>query len=250
MTTPQDLDSRLRSDLAQSVSDVSADAMTVERLIRNARSDAPARRSHRIWITPLLAAATVAAIVVITSEVNGSSSASRHQTPVPPVHSFPSVVVSPSPTATPPPTTVGSKVIGPFGLGKLRLGMTRAQALATGEVASIETPQNGDTCSLIHLAKKTGSASGADGYWSQQYGIVSIVAPAGFKTPEGIGIGSTIADVEHAYPAITYTLSSRQDAGPRVIAPGNPSAQYWLPAGADNRVTSIMITVYPHQCFD
>lgn len=246
MTGPNGVDSRLQEELRNAVADVWADQVTVTRLIDNAKTDELTRRRNRVWIAPLLAAAAVVAIVVTTSAVI-SSSHKAHQTP--PGHS--SSVPVPAPSSSPPsnPTvSANDHVLGPNGLGKLKLGMTHDEAAASGALTQF-APDPGSGCVLLHLAGRPVDPSRGDGYFSHALGIAAIFAPPGVKTPEGIGVGSTIAQVEHAYPTIRYDVGSRQDGGPRVQVPGNPAAFYEFPVGTDDRVDQISIALYQQDCF-
>jgi len=245
MTTPNDLDGRLRAELIESVSDVHADMFTVNRLIETAKQEVPTRTSRRVWIAPMLAAAAVVAIVTVTTAVVATSNDADH--PAPPLHSN---VTAPVPTPTPDPTSTpvqaGNDVLGPDGLGALKLGMNRQQAMATGEVGEVSPTEN--QCDSYKLVGAPATVT--DGYLSHSLGIALIVPPANVRTPEGIGIGSSIADVMRAYPGTVYNISTRQNLGPRVLVPGNPNAYYRFPDGGTGKVTRISIELKNQDCFD
>ena len=243
MTPPADLDRQLRKDLADSVSDIHADALTVQRLIDTARGGGQTVRGRRGWFTPLLTAAAVIAIVVVTVAVTSSGKSGHHRpSPVPPAHSITATV----------PTPNSPLVLGPDGLGRLRLGMTRAQALASGEVTQIDPYIYGGDCALIHLAGSPIKPGAGDGYLSKRYGIVAIFLPTGtkVKTPEGIGVGSSIAAVERAYPGIVYNAGTRQDGGPRATVPGRADDYYTFSDGGTGFVQRISLVSRNQGCFD
>ena len=219
MTTPSDLDRQLRKELTDSVADVRADAMLVHQLIATAQSGGSAHRQRRNWIAPLMAAAAVIAIVVVTVAVTSSKS---HDSKTPPSTQS-SDLVPPPPVSDTAPTPSSPNVLGPDGLGKLKLGMNRAQALAERCVTKIDPASD---CALIHLVGSPVTPNSGDGYLSKKYGIVAIFLPVGtkVKTSEGIGVGSSIAAVSQAYPGTVYNISTRQDAGPRAAVPGHPDA--------------------------
>ncbi|OIJ62991.1 hypothetical protein [Streptomyces mangrovisoli] len=88
--------------------------------------------------------------------------------------------------STPPP-----RVLGPDGLSKLRVGMTLDQAEATGEWKRREE-------SVGSCMSDTGT-NGITVGWSGKLGITYLTAD-NVHTPEGIGAGSTFAQVRAAYP--------------------------------------------------
>ena len=129
--------------------------------------------------------------------------------------------------------------------------MTRAQALATG---LITIPPIGESaagqCIGFDLKGDPTPNNAVDGYISNAHGLVAIFPPADVKTAQGIGVGSTLAQVEHAYPTTNFALP-RMDDGPRVPVPDNPSAFYELPAGPSNtKVTLIALVLNDQDCFD
>ncbi|MFF4615501.1 hypothetical protein [Nonomuraea jabiensis] len=127
--------------------------------------------------------------------------------------------VAPAATAD---TMTQKRTLGPFGYGDLRLGMTEAQARATGRIVrkTIDVPTK---CSTYDLKERRYSGNRAGMYISQKQGVVTISAPGrGVRTPQGIGIGSTPAQVKAAYPNL------KQDTlyGTFATVPGNPKASY------------------------
>jgi hypothetical protein len=190
---------------------------------------------RRIVIASLPAAAAVATIVAVTTAGSATAEAGRGS------------ALTPAETHASVSAPAPARVLGPVGLGRLKLGMNRAQALASGVIARID-PANG-ACALIHLVGSPTTPNSGDGYLSRQYGIVSILPPAGVKTPEGIGVGSTIAAVKRAYPGTVYNTSTRQDGGPRAAVPGHANEYYSLPDGGTGIVQRIGLVMRSQDCF-
>jgi hypothetical protein len=95
-------------------------------------------------------------------------------------------------------STGGGSYFGPDGYGALRLGMSRADAAATGGATFSGPPHGGCTgFSLRGFPVRKGLT---DGYLSSVNGLEVIFARPGMRTPEGIGLGSSSEDVAAAYP--------------------------------------------------
>ena len=158
----------------------------------------------------------------------------------------PSNEVSPSGGGgTPSPATPAALVLGPDGLGPLKLGMTRSEAEATGMVAAFRNEPNSATC--LWRSQLSGAPAGAGTvFYSETLGVATIDAYAGVTTPEGIGIGSSLAAVAQAYPG--WQPNERLGRG-HVAVPGNSQAVYRL-AYADGKVTELTLQ-YAHQdCYE
>lgn len=116
----------------------------------------------------------------------------------------PAGVPSASPTAAPsakppaPPRATRSPaplVLGPTALGKLEIGMSAAEANATGMIAPL-LPRDPTGCAAAELLPR-GSEHTVT--YSSRRGVISIPAWGRMSTPEGIRVGSTQAQVRQAY---------------------------------------------------
>jgi hypothetical protein len=124
--------------------------------------------------------------------------------------------------------------------------MNTQQALASGMIASLkDIPADG--CSGFFLkALSTREANSVDGYIDADYGVVMIGAAPSVRTPEGIGVGSTLDAVRAAYPNLI-----EEQGGPRTTVPGNPGALYEF-AYNDTKIIVRMnlVTAGPEHCFN
>ncbi|GID91162.1 hypothetical protein ACFQFC_11770 [Amorphoplanes digitatis] len=177
--------------------------------------------------------------------------------PNPTVSAAPSV---PAPaTSTPvsfaPVTSKAPAVIGPFGVGALKLGMTREQAEATGLTAGWTATNTG--CSHpTHLLGATGENAGNDGlvYYSKNRGIEIIDAHPGLSTPEGIRIGSTFKAMRKAYPSWKDVTGADQDGSVgsgrgAVPVPGNPKAVYRIVV-SKSMVVELTLQYHDQACYE
>lgn len=91
--------------------------------------------------------------------------------------------------------------LGPNGFLELRLGMTQEEALETGRISIGETAND---CTGFYLAMYgDGSRLGAHGYFSTGQGLSLIHGQDEMHTPEGIALGSPVAQLHRAYPSLS-----------------------------------------------
>jgi len=86
---------------------------------------------------------------------------------------------------------------GPTGTNDIDLGMTAAEVEAAGGTVQEGPP---GSCSTMVLPYYSPRADSTDGYLDPDHKVVMIAARPGAKTPERIGLGSSKAKVEQAYP--------------------------------------------------
>jgi len=174
----------------------------------------------------------------------------------------PSLSVSPSPATpssraptSPPaakkstsPAAIRTVVLGPSGLGKLKLGMTTKQATATGLIAPWKKTQNNTDCSQeTDLLAGPGGQGGATGfvYYSTAMGVQIIDGYPGVRTPEGIRFGSTRAQVQKAY------ADGQEYEGFRFYTkvPGNDHAYYRIEI-ENGKVVDITLQHENQTCYE
>jgi hypothetical protein len=117
-------------------------------------------------------------------------------------------------------------VLGPDGIGKLTLGMSVADANATGQVR-IPPDLTADKTAKCHVY----ATGGADIHFARDHGLAVITAAPTVRTPEGIGAGATVADVTKAYPKLNRAAGTpeEQEQATGLLAapvPANPKADY------------------------
>ncbi|MEV0719430.1 hypothetical protein [Asanoa sp. NPDC050611] len=118
-----------------------------------------------------------------------TSAAPTTTPPTPPPSSPPTSPVAPDPEGNDAP------ILGHEGYGALKIGMSVRQAEATGLVTTFDD----SGCRGAHL-RDAGSKAAGGVLWSPRYGIVSIAAWKGVETPEGVGVGTSAAELQRIYP--------------------------------------------------
>ncbi|GID96328.1 hypothetical protein Adi01nite_57400 [Amorphoplanes digitatis] len=150
-------------------------------------------------------------------------------------------------------------MIGPFGVGALKLGMNRKQAEATGLITKWVASAPAGCSVTAHLRDRDRNPGDADVdgdegniFYSKERGIQAIDAHVGLHTPEGIKLGSSLDQVKTAYPdwwdadADADAEGNGQDL---VDVPGNPRAVYQI---AINEFTVVHLALHVRQqdCFE
>ncbi|MEU4549189.1 hypothetical protein [Nonomuraea dietziae] len=146
--------------------------------------------------------------------------------------------------ATPALAQAAHPTLGPYGYGKVKLGMSAKKAKATGKVALKRTAARG-TCSGWYFRAHPTKKSQVGLYISKKVGVAVIFAPQGVKTPEGIGIGSTMKQVKKAYPRLRYVMGTGR---PYVSVPGNPKAYYEFFPEKDGIVAGVALGSSTQDC--
>jgi hypothetical protein len=128
---------------------------------------------------------------------------------------------------------------GPDEVSGLRLGMTQAQVEAAGGALD---PGLADACRGLLLPYQSRVPDHADGWFSPAKNLVAIAARPGMKTPERIGLGSSRADVEAAYPR-----GSLQNG--YWVVPLGGGIEYEIGLEATGTVGELMLTDSQQDCF-
>ncbi|WP_203964363.1 hypothetical protein [Actinocatenispora thailandica] len=162
-------------------------------------------------------------VPLLTMTACGPGTASAHHAGTPSGAPPASTSSGPShaPSASSQATLPAGLVLGPTGLGPLHFGMTTRQATATGMLATPATrAPEADRCTEYPLTG--GTVQDAFAMVSPDRGVVVIAAPRAVRTPQHIGAGSTLAQVQAAYPKLAPSHNGTKVAP----VPGNPAAQY------------------------
>lgn len=174
--------------------------------------------------------------------------------PTTPVAESPPIATSPAPQTAPGTTSATAPeaaTLGPDGVGALKLGMSKAEAEASGLVTGVVAGSDG-TCGGPEDGSLKGGAS-PDGddiagrlFFSATTGkLVAIYAHAGIATPEGIGLGSTQAELVAA-----HSDWQQLDSEPGWVAvPDNPQAHYRISI-VDDRVFELSLDSNDQDCYE
>ncbi|MBW6438609.1 hypothetical protein KZ829_33275 [Actinoplanes hulinensis] len=163
----------------------------------------------------------------------------------------PSVTPSPSPSvssASPKPsrTSAAPLVLGPRGLGELRLGMTVKEAQATGMITGYHVEDYLHNCGIAEF--KAGNGKGGVSFTPNEVGLSNIYAYGSIGTPEGIRLGSTYTAVKKAYPDFVFTIDDRATEGNGIAdTPGNSKAHYSITID-DGKVTALGLDAEGQLC--
>jgi hypothetical protein len=188
---------------------------------------------------------TVAPTPSVTPEVVAPT------TPAPP-SSAPTSSAAATLTATPEPDSA-APVLGPDGLGSLKLGMSRDEAEATGLVGPFRNEPNSDQC-LWRSALTGAPADEGVVLHSETLGVATIDAYPGVRTPEGITFGSSLAAVRSAYPGFhmfdpTAVDSNLQTGRGYSPVPGNSEAVYRIVVD-DGKVVELTLQYVRQNCYE
>ena len=135
-------------------------------------------------------------------------------------------------------TTALEDVLGPNGYGPLQLGMTADQADATN---GLVLANSDGPCQLFTLAGFPSIADHTDGYLTAANGLESIFARPGMRTPQGISIGSTRAELLTAYAHLV-------GGDAYLAAPASDTARYEFGLDGD-KVVSVALALVNQSCY-
>ena len=153
---------------------------------------------------------------------------------------------TPAGPSTSPPTGPPSSpdLIESDGYGQLKLGMTLAQAIATGELG--DTIRDQVTCVEATLL----DFPDAQVWIDKERGVAVIDIVPGMETTEGIGPDSTVAEVRAAYPDFQQTYTDLMT----VPLGGDPAAQLKIEhprnATADAKIDGLSLSTVDQACLN
>ncbi|MFC3899188.1 hypothetical protein ACFOWZ_47650 [Lentzea rhizosphaerae] len=157
----------------------------------------PTSTSSASATTTTTAVSTFTSTATVTVDPPPSSSGSssvKTETGQPTKTTIPAVPAPPQPQAQP----------GQF--GSLKLGMSEADALATGSLIEPSSAADPENRCKAYATKSVPDANAV--IISPVRGIVRITVPGYAKTPKGITVGSTVDQVKAAYPNATQSGST------------------------------------------
>ena len=156
----------------------------------------------------------------------------------------PTAAASPRKTAT---TAAPIFVLGPYGYGPLKLGQSLSAARATHILADL--PGTNAECNPAIIAGRI-TAPDPAGYlfFKGKAGLIDIYAVPGARTPEGIGLGSTTAEVLAAYPT-WETVDDGVEGHGHVRVPGNAAALYRI-ATSQGKVIQLSLQRFDVGCYE
>ncbi|NUT40810.1 MAG: hypothetical protein HOV86_12560 [Thermoactinospora sp.] len=144
-----------------------------------------------------------------------------------------------------PASAQAATTFGPHGYGKVKLGMSLKQAKATKKIV-LKMRGEGGGCSGWDLKAHPTGKDSVGLYISRNVGVAGIFAWKGAKTPEGIGLGSTKAQLKKAYPKLKTAASGF----PMVSVPGNSKAYYLFLLNSKGKVREMGLALDTQDCFN
>ncbi|MEU6412380.1 hypothetical protein [Microbispora sp. NPDC046933] len=132
--------------------------------------------------------------------------------------------------------------LGPYGYGGVKLGMSAKQAQKTGEIVK---KSGGEGCSGWDLKAHPTGKDAVGLFISKKRGVAAIFAPKGVRTPEGIGIGSTMKQLKKVYPHLRTAASGY----PVTTVPGNGKANYSFLL-SHGKVYELALSLKNQDCFN
>ncbi len=134
-----------------------------------------------------------------------------------------------------PPPKLAFAVLGPTGVGQLRLGQRAEHALATGQLhVGDELVQ--PSCTAYRMVVDGREIGFAYVSLPAAGNQVELISSSVLRTPEGAGPGWTARQVADVYPAFD-AASAEADGYGAVAVPGNPAAAYQFWFEADGRMS-------------
>jgi hypothetical protein len=172
--------------------------------------------------------------------------------------------ITTSPSSVPPTAYKSVDVLGPFGYDKVSLGMSLKDVAAVAQLRdAAPVTTNGclrysvlvdvvsvpSTVRAAATVTPTTASLPADAVLellvSARDGVIQVIAAPTLRTPEGIGIGSSKADLVEAYPMVVLPVRAGSTTVP---AAGNPRAIYVFQVAGDGTVTSFALRQAKSDC--
>ncbi|MEV0900998.1 hypothetical protein [Actinoplanes sp. NPDC049802] len=138
-------------------------------------------------------------------------------------------------------------VLGPNGLGALKLGMTRRQAEKTKLLTKRPVEVRNKVCNADYRIKA--AKTDAPVFLSKKLGIASITAYPGLATPQGIKLGSSAKAVKKAYPGWRSATDTGMKGRGLVKVPGNRKAYYNITISG-GKVTDLQLELRNQNCYE
>ncbi len=169
-----------------------------------------------------------------------------------------STTTAPAPTGSSPaasPTASSeTPVLGPQGFGALVLGQKLDAALATGLVGKTATRPamcgaEGETARIGAAGTVAKNDSAGQLFFTGKLGLVAIYAFGDVRTPQGIHIGSTYADVKKVYPDWTPIASEGPEGRGHARISENPAAHYRI-AIYHGKVIQLSLDLNNQDCYE
>jgi hypothetical protein len=138
-------------------------------------------------------------------------------------------------------------VLGPKGLGPLKLGMNRRQAEKTKLMTKRKVDVRNNVCNADYRVKA--AKTDAPVFFSRKLGIASITAYPGVATPQGIKLGSSAKAVKKAYPGWRSLTDTGLKGRGLVKVPGNRKAYYNITISR-GKVTDLQLELRNQNCYE
>lgn len=199
--------------------------------------------------------AAAAAIAMSACSATGSPKAAAPSTAAPATTSTAAPAASSSAAPSPSASAAPVLVLGPDGLGPVKLGQSFDEALRTGLVSG--NPGSSTECQLRGRFKASGTVDNAVDFgavFAGKLGVTTIAAYPGISTPQGVRIGTSFEDMKKAYPS-WKDVTGQSDAQARkagrglVPVPGNADAVYRI-ATSDGKVASVTLQFVHQDCYE
>ena len=165
----------------------------------------------------------------------------------PPTSAAPTTSSEPTPAPASTDPEPAALVLGPDGLGSLKLGMSISEAEATGMVEPWDKgwPTAVGCRPLFRLGDDPAGTSAV--WYSDTFGIAAIHLEEGVQTAEGITIGSPLAAVEQAYPGWDHSYHVLRGVAP---VPGHSELVYRIAFSKGGNVTELSLQYYHQDCYE